>query len=196
VRRTTSCWPTAGSLDGLEHDTPDYEHFYDISAIASHAWELAEFLRDSEKTSGRIREFLAGLESDAQADYRNALSALSAPHPGADGRSFKVQLATARNQGIHYSKLRAPEPRKALARIADQDGYLLLGREFKDFRADFASDLEAQMFFPMGSGDEDAFRAFSDQLLRVVGALMRFSRAAIDRYLLARQELLTLDDLG
>jgi hypothetical protein len=181
-------------LSGFESDAPAYEHFYDISAIASHAWELAEFLRHCDATSGTVRKFVAGLEESARTDHFNALDALSSPEPGADGRSFKVQLAIARNQAIHYSRLGAPESRKALARIADQEGELHVGEDFKDFYADFAADLDAQMFFPM-RGDEEAFRQFSDRLLQIVGHLMRFSRAAIDCYLLNRQELLALEDL-
>ncbi len=174
-------------IDGFDNDTPPYEHFYDISAIASHAWELAEFLRHSDRISQRVRGFVAGLDERARADYREALSALSAPAGGPGSRSFKVQLAIARNQAVHYSRLDDSEPREALARIADQEGELHVGQDFKDFYADFAADLDAQMFFPM-KGDEEAFRQFSDQLLQIVGRLMRFSRAAIDRYLLDRQK--------
>lgn len=181
-------------LAGFESDTPAYEHFYDIGAIASHAWELAEFLRHSHANSRDVREFVARLEESARKDGHAALEMLSSPQPGADGRSFKVQLAIARNQAIHYSLLDASEPRSALTRIADQEGELHVGKEFKDFYADFAADLDAQMFFPM-KGDEDTFRQFSDRLLQVVGQLMRFSRAAIDLYLLDRQELLALEDL-
>jgi hypothetical protein len=34
---------------GFAADTPAAEHFYDIRAIAVHSWELAEFLRGSER---------------------------------------------------------------------------------------------------------------------------------------------------
>jgi hypothetical protein len=181
-------------LAGFENDTPAYEHFYDISALASHAWELAEFLRHSHANSETVRGFVAGLDETARTDHSNALDALSSPEPGADGRSFKAQLAIARNQAVHYSRLEATESRKALARIADQEGELHVGKDFKDFYADFAADLDAQMFFPM-RGDEEAFQQFADRLLKTVGQLMRFSRAAMDRYLLDRQDLLVLEDL-
>jgi hypothetical protein len=47
------------------------------------------------------------------------------------------------------------------------DGELLVGEKFKDFRAEFAADVDAEIFFPM-KGDEEPFRQFAYQLQEVV----------------------------
>jgi hypothetical protein len=109
----------------------------------------------------------------------------------ASAASFKRNLASARDQSTHYSKIDHKLLRGAIERIADQEGELLVGKLFKDFRAEFAADIDAQMFFAM-KGDEDPFRQFVTRLQEVVRQLIRYVRAAIDKYFLDRQDLLTL----
>jgi hypothetical protein len=57
---------------GFEEGTPAYEHFYDIRAIATHAWELDKFLRESERDSDQVRDFIAAMPEEAVRHYRNA----------------------------------------------------------------------------------------------------------------------------
>lgn len=179
---------------GFAAGTPAPEHFYDIRAIALHAWELAKFLRRSERSHDEIVQFIGELDVGARQDYRQALDALSEPAAAdsASTRSFKRNLGSARDQSTHYSKIGHSLLRAAMERIGDQEGELLIGKRFKDFRADFAADVDAQMFFAM-KGDQEPFRQFATELQRVVEQLTRFVRAAIDRYLLDREDLLTVE---
>lgn len=64
-------------------------------------------------------------------------------------KSFKRTLASVRYQATHYSPIGHKLLRGALKRIGDQDGELLVGEKFKDFRAEFAADVDAQISFPM-----------------------------------------------
>jgi hypothetical protein len=93
------------------------------------------------------------------------LKALSEPEEVDTGsaRSFKRNLASARDQSTHYSTIGHKLLHGAMERISDQEGELLVGKLFKDFRAEFAADIDAQMFFAM-KGDEEPFRQFAIEL--------------------------------
>ena len=180
---------------GFIAETPATEHFYDIRQIAVHSWELTEFLRESERDYEEVAEFMATLDGEWRQDYVELLEAFSAPEESdSEGaRSFKRALASARDQATHYSRINHKLLTAALKRISDQEGTLLVGKLFKDFRAEFAADLDAQMFFPM-RGDEEHFRAFAEQLQETVLKLIRYTRAGIDKYLLDRQEPLVVEE--
>ena len=56
-------------------------------------------------------------------------------------KSFKRTLASVRDHATHYSPIGHKLLRGALKRIGDQDGELLVGEKFKEFRAEFAAVL-------------------------------------------------------
>src|SRR5207247_1433888 len=124
---------------GFAADTPAPEHFYDIRAIAVHSWELAQFLRESERNHPEVASFMSTLDDEWNRDYTDLTEAFSEPREtdSASATSFKRNLASARDQSTHYSKIDHKLLRGAMERIGDQEGDLLVGKLFKDFRADF-----------------------------------------------------------
>jgi hypothetical protein len=54
---------------GFAADSPAPEHFYDIRAIAVHSWELAQFLRESERDHPEVARFMSTLEDDWKRGY-------------------------------------------------------------------------------------------------------------------------------
>lgn len=183
---------------GMASDTHPHEHLYDIKAIATHSWELAKFLRESEAMSEEIRDFLNGsLPQKALEDYRIALAALDVPWEGESGDewSFKGQLASARDQATHYSRLDHKLLRASIERIGDQEGVAFFGATFKDFYADFAADLDAQMFFAMKE-DPRPFERFATELNGVVQALVRFGVSAVSCYLRDRRPAVAVERIA
>lgn len=182
---------------GFRDDTPAEEHFYDIRAIATHSWELAKFIEESRRDHPKIETFISDLEVDVVRDYHKVLEILdSDPVELEKGKqwSFKAALASARDQASHYSRVGHKLLTAAMKRVADQEGEMLIGPDYKDFNALFAATVDAQMFHPL-EDDPEPFRQFSDQLQKVVGGLMRFSRHATDQYLQAHEDELTIEDL-
>jgi len=116
----------------------------------------------------------------------------------------KQHLSVAGNPGA-----RAPRPRRRQRVLAGARGgahasgatHLRNGssstraQAVKDFYADFAADLDAQMFFPM-RGDEDPFRRFSVELKKVIDELIRFGRLAMDLYFLDREQLIIVEEIA
>lgn len=182
--------------EGFRLDTPAEEHFYDIRAIATHSWELVKFIDESRRDHLEIASFMANLDPQKVEDYEVVARLLDAePKQIEEGKtwSFKAALASARDQASHYSKVGHKLLTSAMARVSDQEGEILVGRDYKDFNALFAATIDAQMFHPLDH-DPEPFRKFSDQLQRVVGTLVRLTRNATDAYFLARQDHLEVED--
>lgn len=184
-------------LAGFAVNSPAEEHFYDIRAIATHIWELAKFLEESKRDFDEISRFMETLGEAPSADYSKTVELLSedreSDSPGT--RNFKQTLASARDQSTHYSNVNHKLLRSAIERVGDQEGELLVGAKFKDFRATFAANVDVQVFHPLDANDEP-FRDFSENLQRVVNQLLRFTRNAIDRYLLEREDLLIVESIS
>lgn len=183
-------------LRGLEDGTPEEEHLYDIRAISTHSWELATFIRESERDHAEVASFIERLAPEPVQDFRDVLNLIDAdPVELKPGKmwSFGTALATARNQFTHYSKIGRRQLGPAIKRVETEEGELLLGESFKDFRAQFAAAVDAQIFHPLEKKDPESFKKFLSQLQLVVGGLIRFSSTAVQVYLLEQGERITIE---
>lgn len=178
---------------------PGQEAIYDMRAVATHAWELAKFLREADAPA--VREFITALPKPAREDYEKALTALAEPEPGASEKSFKSLLASARDQATHYSSLDHKLLRRALKELQTdlegnpKKGVLFLGETFKDFYAEFGSELDYQLFFSDPDPELNAFKQFVTQLNQVVGYLIRFAVTAVHVYLHEHRSQIETSDL-
>jgi hypothetical protein len=168
----------------------NHEVIYDIKAVASHAWELAKFIQLESSKDPVIGDFIESrIPEAARSDLVDALSVLE---PG-DGdpstqKEFKATLASARDQASHYSEIKRSLIKKALSDLeTDFEGNpnetsFLLGENFKDFYAPYATEMDWQLFHPVGDGDMEAFKRFNTRLNELVGRLIRFAATAVHCY--------------
>lgn len=186
---------------GLESGESQDEVIYDIRAVSTHAWELAEFLRNSD--DDKIQRFIADLPAEVHTDYAAALDALQAPD--SDGplppSVFKRLLASARDQSTHYSVIGHKLLRRGLTILGEDiggkpnTGKIHVGATFKDFYADFATELEYQLFFKLDGDDIEPFKQFASSINKVMGHLIRFTNAAVHVYLNEHRSNITLTEL-
>lgn len=187
-RRLARNFASPGSQEGP--GPRNHEVIYDIKAVASHAWELAKFIRLKSSEDPVIAEFIGTrLPEKARADLADAMAVLE---PNDDDppnqRAFKATLASARDQASHYSEIKRSLITKALGALeTDAEGNpnetsLLLGETFKDFYAPYATEMDWQLFHPVDDADMDAFKEFNTRLNELVGLLIRFSTTAVHAY--------------
>ncbi|HEY6729726.1 MAG TPA: hypothetical protein VI039_01740 [Solirubrobacterales bacterium] len=188
----------ARNLAGSDSEVPsprNHEVIYDIKAVASHAWELAKFIRLKSSGAPAIAEFVEKrMPAKSREDLDEALLAFeSADGDSQNEKAFKGLLASARNQASHYSKVDHSLMSPAVQRLeTDLEGRtnetsLLLGRTFKDFYAPFATEMDWQLFHALDGGSLKAFKGFNTKLNEVVGRLIRFSTTAIHCYFRDRE---------
>lgn len=186
---------------GLESGESQDEVIYDIRAVSTHAWELAEFLRKTQDE--RIVQFIGSLPSEIRTDYTQALDALRTPDPSdpLPPGGFKRLLASARDQSTHYSVIGHKLLRQGLKTLGEEKdgtpntGKLYVGDTFKDFYAQFATALEYQLFFRLDSDDIEPFKQFSSEINRVMGHLIRFANAAVHVYLSQHRDQIKMTEL-
>jgi hypothetical protein len=175
----------AGDQDGP--GPRNHEVIYDIKAVASHAWELAKFIQLESSEDPTIAHFIeTRMPLEAQRDLADALATLE---PGNDDpsleKSFKAILASARDQASHYSEIDSKLIERALRSLATDfqgkpnETSAMFGINFKDFYAPFATEMDWQLFHPVGDGDMEAFKKFNSRLNVFVGRLIRFSATAV-----------------
>ncbi|HET9395350.1 MAG TPA: hypothetical protein VFO36_04775, partial [Nitrospiraceae bacterium] len=72
--------------EDFQRSGPHHEVIYDIRAVSSHAWELAEFLRKT--NSPAVDAFLHGLVDEAKQEHDAITRALQDPTPVTGNKSF------------------------------------------------------------------------------------------------------------
>jgi hypothetical protein len=187
-----------------EPEPRNHEVIYDIKAVASHAWELAKFIQLESSNDPAIAEFIESrVPEEARTDLGHALSALEpADDDPPNQKAFKATLASARDQASHYSKIGHDLVKKALFDLeTDFEGKpneasLLFGENFKDFYAPYATELDWQLFHPVGDGDMEAFKKFNTRLNDLVGRLICFSATAVRCYFRAHEADTKTVELG
>lgn len=166
-------------IPSLERDGPDYVHVYLGRLGASHLYEIAKFLHDSERRVPEVREFLGRLDGEARAAHERVK--VAGP---AGTESFAGQLGHARNHFFHYSKLvpQAPDHEKlkrAMDEHRDTIGEIRDPGRTVDFRARFADDVFVELSFPEGDVD---LREFLTTLSSKISDYLDFARSAVNRY--------------
>lgn len=187
---------------GFNTEGPGHEVIYDMKAAATHAWELAKFLRENE--SDEVKQFISELDSKMRNNYRTALDALQDPEPESSPqqRSFKSYLASARDQASHYSRLDHKLLVRALTRLGEDEdgevsyGAILIGDTYKDFFCEFASQLDYQLFFAVKGKNLEPLKEFVAQLREVVLPLMSFAVDAHRVYLTKYQSEIKVTELS
>jgi hypothetical protein len=145
-------------VPSLRSDGPAYINVYLSRLGASHLFEVAKFLHESERRVPEVRSFLADLGDEERAAYERVKAV------GPAGMSaFAAQLEHARNQFFHYAELlpHAEDFEKLKMAMNDhaattgeiQDGGALV----EGFRALFADDIATHLSFP----DADPLAAVS-----------------------------------
>lgn len=165
------------------------ENFYLAQSAAGHLFELATFLRRSDRVRS-VKEFVAGLDDP---EAKNAYEDLLPIGDGGSGE-FYEQLKHARNKTFHYQELfigdhEEREPlKKALAGHAkdelDQD---IRRGEIRDirpmltgFRATFAYDVAVEMLLP--GETETEYMPFIHETSAHIAKFSRFAKAALNAY--------------
>jgi hypothetical protein len=188
----------ARNLAGSGSEVPaprNHEVIYDIKAVASHAWELAKFIRLKSSGVPAIAEFVEKrMPAESHEDLDEALLAFEpADGDSQDGKGFRELLASARDQASHYSEVDHRLMGRALERLkTDFEGRanetsLFLGQTFKDFYAPFGTEMDWQLFHALDGGSLKAFKGFNTKLNELVGRLIRFSTTAIHCYFRDRE---------
>jgi len=149
--------------------------------VATHSWEIAKFLSESERDSQAVRDFVETRPADVVDDHRHVVAVLYEADQSDD--QFRRELGSARDQATHYSGLDHKLIRAALLLLRDLEAEILLGGRWGDFRAEFASTLDAQLFFAVDDEGTAPFERCSRRLNDLSQRLVRFCRVAIDHYL-------------
>jgi hypothetical protein len=186
--------------EDFEQAGPQHEVIYDIRAVGSHAWELAEFLRKTD--SPAVDAFLSQLIMKAKQEYRQVVEALDDPTPVVGNKSFKATLASARDQAAHYSEIDHKLLRRALSKMgeANEDGtphigVAYVGDTFKDSFNQFASELDYQLFCEVEGDDMEPLKRFVLPLNALVASLIKFATTAIHAFLSDHEDELTVTHL-
>lgn len=173
------------ALPRLQGDGPAHENVYLGRLVASHLYEVAKFLHQSERRVSEVRDFIAGLDEES----RDAYARVKAVGPaGAD--SFAEQLEHARHYFFHYAELviQAPdheELRRAMTEHADTMGEMYDPGSLADFRARFADDIAVELSFPEQKVDLEEFIA---RPATTISDFWTFAQAAINAYVAQRPE--------
>jgi hypothetical protein len=166
-------------------DAPAHENVYLGRLAASHLYEVAKFLHQSERRFQEVRDFLAELDEESCTVYERVKAAGPA---GSD--AFASQLEHARHVFFHYAELvpQAPDHEKlrlAMVEHAETTGEIYDPGTLADFRARFADDIAVELSFP----DESVnLREFIGELSSRVSDFLDFARAAILAYAEGRPE--------
>jgi hypothetical protein len=158
---------------------------------AAHLFEVATFLGKSDRTLSVVREFVATLSDEAQANYRELLGI------GDDGSGkFRGQLKHARNKSFHYDALLlGPNEdrerlKQAMTDHADYENEQDTARGRIDdlpptidgFRAVFAEDILVEMMLPKDPDDDDQFGPFLRNTSQHITKFAIFAKAALNSY--------------
>jgi hypothetical protein len=187
--------------EALESDESGHESIYDIRSVASHAWELCEFLRKTDST--RVEAFLARMIPEARQEYQKLLRAVEDPTPLVGQLPFKSALASARDQASHYSGIDHKLLRRALRGLSDDNedgtphiGVVFIGETFKDAYQQFASELDYQLLCQTEGENMEPLKQFIMPLNALVASLIKFATTAINTYLHDHEDKLEITPLG
>ena len=189
--------------EGFEREGSQHEVIYDIRAVASHAWDLAEFLRKTDSTA--VDAFLARMIDEARSEYEKALSALRELEPGDSPaeKSFKATLGSARDQASHYSAIDHKLLRRAIESLREDNddgtphiGAVYIGETFKDSYNEFASELDYRLFCEIKGEDTEPLKKFVMPLNELVASLIKFATTAIHTYLYEYESKLKVTELS
>ena len=176
-----------------------HEAIYDIKQVAAHAWELGEFLRESDVPE--IKDFQARLSDKTRGKLDRIFELINAPAPP-NKKTFKAKLASARDQASHYSDLDHKLLIGALERLGEEDedgqpgiGKVRIGETLKDFYAEFASVLDYQLFIPTKGEDLGPLKEFVPDLRELAFTMICFSSETVQSYLNEHLDQLTVADL-
>jgi hypothetical protein len=186
--------------EALESDESGHESIYDIRSVATHAWELCEFLRKTEST--RVEAFMARMIQEAQQEHQKVVDALQDPAPVVGKLSFKAALASARDQASHYSEIDHKLVRRALRHLNEdnEDGTphiatVFIGESFKDAYQQFASELDYQLLCQTEGEKMEPLKQFIVPLNELVASLIKFATTAIHTYLHDYEDKLEVTEL-
>jgi hypothetical protein len=178
-----------------ETQTSIHENFYLTRLGAAHLYEAATFLRKSDQKLAVVRDFVADLDDEPRAAYRDLLEL------GKGGQDkFAKQLRHARNQVFHYQGLLLGDAqererlKQAMAGHADDEREQGIERgriedippPLTGFRASFADDIAVEMLLPSETDTEYApfIQSVSDYIVKV----MLFMKPALNAYTWTRPE--------
>ena len=163
--------------------------FYLGRLAASHLFEVATFLRKSDRSVEVVARFVATLPEEPRAAYRELLEI------GDGGRGkFQEQLKHARNKSFHYDALLtgpAEERERLRQAMSDHAEHeveegIAQGRiedrppTITGFRATFADDIAVEMMLPKGADDD--LGAFLKATSEHITKFLIFVKAALNAY--------------
>ena len=162
-----------------------YEHIYFFNLASSHLYEAAETFLQAEREWQPVREFIATLEEERQAEFARvtALARPDAPWPG-------PRLKAIRNSFFHYIRLDQAQVQsnrlalmEGLRAAADREGLLIIesGGVLSGIRALFADEIAVQT--AANDWDEGEFERLAGALASLQADLNRFAQSAIGRLL-------------
>jgi hypothetical protein len=168
------------------------ENFYLGRLAAAHLFEIGIFLKRSDRSVPKVKNFVAGLDEESQADH-GALIALAE-----DGSSeFQVQLKHARNTFFHYPRLIPhAEDHEHLKRAMTGHAQDELEQDIQrgvihdvppaltGFRSTFADDIASEMMLPENT--EQEFEPFVGNVSEHTGRFLKFVKVAFNEYTLTR----------
>jgi hypothetical protein len=162
-----------------------YERSYFFSLSTSHLYEAAETFYRAQRDWAEVRNFVAGLDAERYEEFER-VAALARPDAGWPGSRLKE----IRNSFFHYVRLdraAAQAGRLSLAdgmaAAEDVEGLLVIepGGPLSGIRAGFADDIGVSAL--TASMEDGELERLAAELADYVGALSRFSQAAVGRYL-------------
>jgi hypothetical protein len=175
-------------MASFDSETQLGEAIYDLRAVATHAWELAKFLEDTDSLA--VDAFMTRMLEEAREDWEKVQAILQDPTPIIHNKTFKATLISARDQASHYSEIDHKLLRRALTRLGENDedgspylGVIYIGNTFKDSYSEFATEVDYQLFCEIKDGDVEPLKHFAAKLNEMASALIRFASTAIHVYL-------------
>jgi hypothetical protein len=164
---------------------------------AAHLFEVATFLRKSDRTLLVVREFVVTLDEEARSFYRELLEI----GDGGSGK-FQGQLKHARNKSFHYDALllgSAEEQERLKQAMADHAEYeeeqgTAQGRiddippTIAGFRAVFAEDIMVEMMLPKDPDDDDPFGPFLRNTSSHITKFAIFAKAVLNAYVRSKPD--------
>lgn len=164
-------------IEGLQGDAPAWQNAYFARLTAANLFEAGSFLADSQKRFPEIKDFVAGVPREVQAQHDHVIGCAKAEGAIAEA------LGRMRHTLSHYPVLLPDAPdyedlRRAMAAHADRTGEIILGPRLADFRSVYADDVAIEIAVP-GDG---ITQAFLEMFREGVLALNDFCTAALEVY--------------
>jgi hypothetical protein len=160
----------------IEGDLPPELNLYYFRLVAAHFFEASDWLRRTPETWPEVREFIASLEEEQQAQYGRLTAFSKQNHP------LHHALRRSRVTLFHYPEMHPgreqagqEELANALEKAAELDGWIEGGQEYASFRASFADEVSLQFL----GEEQDALEAVMMALREPVFELVVFAEAVL-----------------